>query len=329
MAVPHLQAAAACNGTVPLDKYRLEPVLDNLLKKEGVYMQRSSVNIATLIILFSIMTVLVQFGAYYFLASSYLCFGIAAVICFVFCHIILEQTLNYEVCFSYTLLNIFLCTIIILLSYLGSNDSILAYRPVLFLFIAINWVLPLLYCIIRNLADSSFKYTAFNIFYRNTNIVFIIFYIAVLTIFLFLRNNSFVSYYTDIKTINYIPLLSLATLIEDYISGYITPAALIKYLAMCVVLYIPYGFYAALLFRYHSRILRLFIFLLFPFAVEILQGIFLLGKSDIDDVLLGLLGGFTGAILYHVLNRVYRTITDEDFLYKRPHYSFYGNSPHF
>ncbi|QHQ60812.1 hypothetical protein Ana3638_08565 [Anaerocolumna sedimenticola] len=212
---------------------------------------------------------------------------------------------------------------------MDSKDSILSFHPDLFLFIIIDWFLPLVYCMIRNLADSSLKYTDFNVFYRNTNIVFLIFYIAVLIIFLFLRNNSFISYYTDIKSINYVPLLSLATLIEDHISGYFTLADLIKYFAMCIVLFIPFGFYTALLLRYQNRLLRFFALLLLPFVVEILQWAFLLGKSDIDDVLLGLLGGFIGTILYHIVNQVYRTITDEDFLYKRPHYHFYGSSIHF
>ena len=292
-------------------------------------MKRGSINNATLIILFSIAAVLVQFTAYYLLDSNYLRFGIAAIICLLFCHIILEQTLNYEFCFSYSLLNIFLCTIIILLSFVGSKETILTYHPVLFLFIAIDWLIPLLYSMIRNLADSSLKYSDFNVFYRNTSIVFIIFYLAILIVFLFLRNNSFVSYFTDISSINYIPFLSLATLIEHHISGYFTMAELLKYLALCIALFIPYGFYSTLMFRYQSRILRFLALLFLPLIIEILQLVFLLGKCDIDDVLLGLLGGFIGAILYHIVNTVYRTITDEDFLYTRTRYSFYGSSIHF
>lgn len=263
------------------------------------------------------------------LDSNYLGFGIAAIICFLFCHITLEQTLNYEFCFSYSLLNIFLCTIIILLSFVGSKETILTYHPVLFLFIAIDWFIPLLYSMIRNLADHSLKYSDFNVFYRNTSIVFIIFYLAILIVFLFLRNNSFVSYFTDINSINYVPFLSLATLIEHYISGYFTLAELIRYLALCIALFIPYGFYSTLMFRYQNRIFRFFALLFLPLVIEILQLVFLLGKCDVDDVLLGLLGGFMGAILYHIVNSVYRTITDEDFLYKRTRYSFYGSSIHF
>ncbi|MGB8455119.1 MAG: VanZ family protein [Anaerocolumna sp.] len=292
-------------------------------------MHRSSINIATLIILFSFLTVLFQFGAYYFLDPVFIVYGIAALFSLIFSHVFLEQTLSYESCFSYTLLNIFLCTIILLLSYFGGNNSLITYHPDLTIFIILNWIIPVLYCVIRNLSDQSLKYNDFNKFYRNINIIFIIFYIGILITLLFFKNKSFVEHYTDFNASNMIPFLTLATLIEDYITGYIASDIIIKYLVQGIVLFIPYGFYAILFLRYQSRLLRLLGLLVLPVLVEILQTIFKLGKTDIDDILLGLLGGFIGAILYHTVNRIYRTFTDEDFLYDRHRSSFINSSLHF
>lgn len=286
-------------------------------------MQRSPIRIATFIILFSILTVLVQFGVYYFLGSAILIYSLAAFVCLLFSYIFLEQTLSYESCFSYSLLNIFICAVIILLSYFSSKDSLLPYRPDLILFIILNWFIPLLYCIVRNLTDRSFKYAGFHAFYRNTNIVFILFYMGLLVVLLFLKNRS----RTD--AVNLIPINTIATLIDDYLNGYVTIGEVIKYFLPGIALFLPYGFYTILLLRYRGRLIRFLALLILPVAVEILQQVFLFGKADVDDVLLGLLGGFIGGLLYHLLNRIYRLVTDEDFLCDRPHYSYLGNSLHF
>lgn len=292
-------------------------------------MQRSSISNATFIILFSILTVLVQFGVYYYSGTIILNFFIAAIVCLLFSHIFLEQTLSYDSCFNYSLLNIFICTVIIMLSFFSNKDSLLPFKPELVLFVILNWGTPLLYCVIRNLNDPSFKYNGFKAFYRNINLVFILFYIILLAIFLFLHNIDFVQTYTSTDTANFIPFLTIATLIEDYLNGYIKFGVVLPYFIQGILLFLPYGFYAILLLRYRSRLIRLLALLVLPVLVEILQQIFRSGRVDADDVILGLLGGFIGALLYHTLNRIYRIFTDEDFLYERHYYSFSSNSLHF
>jgi glycopeptide antibiotics resistance protein len=294
-----------------------------------VIMQRSSISFTTLIILFSIITELAQFAAYYFLGPTVFVYCLAAFICFLFSHVFLEKTLSFEACFSYSLLNVFMCAIILALSYFGGTDSLLKYQPNLILFIILNWLVPLLYCVIRNLGDRALKYSDFNRFYRNTNLIFIFFYIGLFLFLLFFKNKTFVGYYTDIDTINLIPFFTIATLIENYINGSLTLGAVIKYIVYDTALFLPYGFYAVLLLRYQGRLIRFLVLLFLPALVEILQQVFSLGKCDLDDVLLGLLGGFIGAVLYHIVNRIYCFFTEEDFLYNRPHYSFSGRSLHF
>ncbi len=290
-------------------------------------MKRSS--IATQIILFSLLTVLVQFSAYFFLGSTLLVYGIAALLALLFSHVFLEQTLSYESCFNYSLLNIFLCVIIILLSFFGNSDYFVIYDSYLLLFIALNWFIPTLYCIIRNLMDRNPKYMDFNVFYHNISVLFIFFYVAFLIFTLFFQNKASVLYYTDFRSINFVPFLTLATLIEDYLSGYTALKTIILYLVQGIIPFMPYGFYATLLLRYQSRLFRFIVLLILPVLVEILQRVFLLGMVDIDDVFLAVTGGFIGAICYHILNSVYRFVTDEDFLFERTHYSFPHNSLHF
>lgn len=286
-------------------------------------MHRSANHSATLIIILGILTIMIQFGFYYLLGPSLLTIGIAVLLVLLCSHIILEQSHNFESCFSYSLFNIFLCIIIILLSYMG-NNSILPYQPFLLLSVIFNWLVPLLYCIIRSLMDESEKYSNFNTFYRNISIVFLLIYIGVLIDILFLHNENYIIYDTDWQAINFIPFLTLTTLIDDYMAGNVSLQTIFWYAGHYILLFLPYGFYTMLVMRRISRLVRFISLLLFPVMIEVIQGIFLLGKADIDDVIMGFIGAILGAICYFILNKIYHVFTDEDFLYTRPNYSFYN-----
>ncbi len=292
-------------------------------------MQKSSIHITTLTILLSILTVIIQFSSYYFFDASFVTYGLTTLVVLLFTHILLEQFLSYESCFSYTLLNIFICFIIIVLSSFGGEVSILPYKDNLLLFVILNWTIPTLYCIIRCLLDRGPKYSHFNSFFRNVSIIFVLFYVGVLVFKLFIQSESNILYYTDFKSINLIPFLTLATLIEDYIDGYVSLNSIITYLVQNILLFAPYGFYSILMLRHHRRLTRAFALLFLPLLIEVLQRVFLLGKGDIDDIILAMIGGTLGSFVYHLLNSIFYSVTDEDFLFERSPYSFYRNSLHF
>ncbi len=288
-------------------------------------MQKSSAHLTTITILLSILTITVQFCTYYFFGAALVTFGLTSIIILLFSHILLEQFMNYESCFSYILLNLFISFLIILLSYYGGKDSILTYTEGLLLFIILNWAIPVVYCIFRCLFDRGPKYSQFNLFYRNISIVFVLFYAGVLIYLLFTGNTG----RSDMHSINFAPFVTIATRIEDFIEGQIGLGDLVPYFTKGIVLYIPYGFYTILLLRYFGRLTRTLSLFILPLLVEVIQSVFQLGKGDIDDVILAFIGGFLGALCYHILNTIFRSVTDEDFLSERSSYSFYGNSLHF
>lgn len=293
-------------------------------------MKKSSFQFATLIILLSILTVAVQFTAWYFFQASWLTFGIGIVVSLIFSHIFLVQSLTFESCFSYTLLNVLICGIIILLSFLGEGASFLTYKPQLLYLPVLHWLVPYVYAILFNLFDKSQRYNGFYSFFRSTSITFLIFYAAIFVLLSFTNNKTAVSYHLNYTSFNFVPFYTLATLIEDYITKKAGFTDIISYLVRTTCLFIPYGFYAILLFRRNSRLVRFLVLLFLPVFTELVQRVFLLGKGDIDDILFGLLGGFLGGILYHLLNTVYNSVADEDFLSRRNNrYSFSRNTLHF
>lgn len=292
-------------------------------------MGRSPIHVATLIILLSIISVTVQFILYFFLGISVLTFVISGILILICSHIFLELTLSYESIFNYTLLNTLVCIIIIGLSYFNDGTSFINYHSILLLFVILNLFLPIIYGTIRTLLDSGHKYINFKTFYYNCSFLCIILYIGIIINFLFINNADYIIYYNDFSKINFIPFLTLATLIEDYMDGFMSLSSIANYLLIGILIYIPYGYFISLFLSNQRKVIKFLCLFILPLGVEVLQLILLLGKCDMDDLILGVIGGIFGAFLYFLQNLIFRLVKDEDFLSHRSRYSFYRNDLHF
>lgn len=119
------------------------------------------------------------------------------------------------------------------------------------------------------------------------------FYISILFAFLFLKTSSF-------QSINLIPFHT----ITDYLSngGFFS---LINVLGN-IVLFIPLGIYL-ILFNHNKGIFINTLWSVFiSVAVELLQYLFKVGATDIDDIILNGLGGFLGIIIYKILHKIFK-----------------------
>jgi glycopeptide antibiotics resistance protein len=292
-------------------------------------MGRSPIHAVTLIILSSIISVTIQFGLYYFLGISVLTFVFSGFLILICSHIFLELTISYESIFSYTLLNTLVCLIIIGLSFFNEGTSFINFHPLLLLFVILNIFLPIIYGILRTLLDNGQKYINFKSFYYNCCYLCIVIYIGIIVNLLFLNNSNYIIYYSDFGKINFIPFLTLATLIEDYMGGFMSLASIANYLLIGIIIYVPYGFFISLFLRKQRKIVKFLYLFMLPLSIEVLQLILLLGKCDIDDIILGVIGGIIGTFLYYLQNLIFRFVKDEDFLSQRSRYSFYRNDLHF
>ena len=132
--------------------------------------------------------------------------------------------------------------------------------------------------------------------------VFICYILLLMKILLLSRVSIFElfnSQRTLFRSINLIPFYS----IREYISG---SNAILKAFAFGnvvgnIVIFIPLGIYLTL-FKKDKRVITnlLFIFIVSLF-VEVIQGIFGIGASDIDDIILNCLGGWVGILGYKFL----------------------------
>lgn len=291
--------------------------------------RRSNMEISSMIVFLSIISILLQFGAYYFIASPYIILGISSIVIIICAHILLEQSLTYESCTIYTILNLFISTIVTLLTYLGTETKLLPFSNTLFGIIAVNWLVPMVYCFIRNMFDYGSRIEKYPSFYRNISIIFILFYIGILIYGSFGKDAFPWAYRMKSVDYNLTPFWAIATQIEDYINRLIPLSDILTYLFSRILIFIPYGFYGILLLRNNAKIFRFLYLLLLPSAIELFQYFLIPARCDIDDIIYAFIGGVLGALLFHLINAIYRGVSGRDFLSKDSDFRYSGNSLYF
>jgi glycopeptide antibiotics resistance protein len=291
--------------------------------------RRSSIQTSSLIILLSIITILLQFLTYYFFEAAYVIWGISCLVSVICCHILLEQTSTYESCFYYSFLNIFFSLIIIAITYFGKVTTFLPYTDAMLGIALINWLIPMVHCFLRYMTDYGTRVDDFILYYRNSNIVFFISYLAVIFYGVFAKDAFPWAYRAISETANFIPFRIIAAQIEDYLYGLIPLSDIFTYLLGRILAFLPYGFYITMILRKQGRLPRFFALLLLPFLFEILQYFIIPERCDIDDLIYALIGGLIGAFLFFLQNILFRAISGKEFLGREGEYRFSSNSLHF
>ena len=282
--------------------------------------RRTSLQLSSIIILLGIFAILVEFGVYYFFEPSYIVWGISCIASIICCHIILQQSSSYEACYCYSLLTIFISLCISVVVYFGEVKRFLPFSWTMIGLVIINWLIPLLHCIIRYVIDYGTRVEDFDIFYRNISIIFFIFYLAVL-LYAILSPDAFEWAYPIKRTkYNILPFEIIAILIEDNLYGKIPLSDIMAYLLPRIIFFIPYGFYVRLLLYKNKRLIRLIAFIVFPLVIELVQYIAIPSHCDIDDIIYAVLGSFLGSLIFLLFNCIVRAISGRDFLIKNDYF---------
>lgn len=291
--------------------------------------RRTNIQISSLISILSIITILVQFTTYYFIDAFYLIWGISCLISILCCHVLLEQTVTYEACFNYSLLTIFVSGIIVVLSYFGKNESLLPYTGTMLGIALINWLIPMLHCFLRYMLEYGTRIDDYNVFYRSSSIVFLLFYLAVLIYGSFAKDAFPWAYRAVAEHANFTPFEIIATQIENYLYGYIPLSDIFIYLLSRSITYIPYGFYISLVLRRQTRLPRIFALLSVPFTIEVLQFFIIPQRCDIDDLLYAFLGGVLGTVLFLITSIIFRAVSGRIFLGRDSDYRYSSSALRF
>ncbi len=129
-----------------------------------------------------------------------------------------------------------------------------------------------------------------------TNALFIIYLVALLSILVFKLGVRFS--YMGTRSVNLIPFSEPLIL-----NGKVDFGEMI----MNVIIFIPLGIYAGILFERWTIGKKIFLFFLVSLMIETLQFIFKIGASDITDIITNTLGGIIGLIIFEVTKRVFKS----------------------
>ncbi|NLZ82291.1 MAG: hypothetical protein GX915_01340 [Clostridiales bacterium] len=176
----------------------------------------------------------------------------------------------------------------------------------------------------------SLRITNYPSYHLKNSIIFILCYLGLL-IYINFAEGSFPSFYPAViwsESVNITPFLTLSLEIEDYLYGIIPLSYIFIYLASRILILIPYGYYITLITKNRSRVLRFILFLLLPAGIEVLQFFFYPSRSDIDDLIYGLIGGIIGSLFFYLISITFCNISGKDFLERESIYSSF-NSLHF
>lgn len=291
--------------------------------------RRTNSQISSLLVLVSILTIILQIASYCFFGYNFIVLIISMVISVICCHILVEQAVSYGICFDYSILTIFMGLIVLVLACFSNDHAFITYSDILAGIIVINWLLPVLYCFIRNMIEIGSHVEDYPVFFCKSSILFLLTYLFILVYGSF-DNVAIPSVYKSTNDfINLTPFWSISVQIEAYLSGKMPISDIILYLCSRILIFVPYGYYCVLLLRRKSKLIRLLSLLVLPFLIELFQGVLNSSRCDIDDLIYALIGGLLGTLFYYLMNSLYKVISGKDFLEKGNKYRMSGPPLHF
>ena len=120
-----------------------------------------------------------------------------------------------------------------------------------------------------------------------TNVLFIIYLIALFWILLFKLGVRFS--YMEKRNVNLIPFSKID----------------VSEIILNVVIFVPLGIYAGVLFKRWVFVKKLVFFFLISLMFEVLQLIFRIGAFDITDIITNILGGIIGSLIFEAIEKLF------------------------
>ncbi len=131
--------------------------------------------------------------------------------------------------------------------------------------------------------------------------IFFVVYIALMCHILFFKNFNIFQIFGDryyIRTVSLTPFKTINKYCFDV--GFLNPLTILNIYGN-IIIFIPFGIFISMLVKNKSFKYYFFITLATTLAIETIQFVLALGITDIDDVILNLLGGTIGILFYNFL----------------------------
>ncbi len=182
----------------------------------------------------------------------------------------------------------------------GSRDPKLSA-----LVVAASWLIPMIFAIVFALRKHDAERTGFIGFFKAQTGMLGFLYAAFMIFWLFRYN---VINLTEGDVSQFIPFATLSGYIEALIIKNISFRVFVLYLLYGGGIFVPFGFLISAVMGKAHIAFRLVAVLLFPALTECVQ--LWSGKNifDIDDIILGFVGGSIGLLVFHILDTVFSDV---------------------
>lgn len=200
------------------------------------------------------------------------------------------------------------------------EGSVLPKSNVMLLACVLSWLLPVLYACLFTWIEGSPALARFSVFYKKAAVFFYVVY------FVFLIYWSMVISRIPKNEISMqlIPFATFAAYLDGILSGTVPVERLLHFLAERVIMFLPYGFFVAMVGRKLHSLLRLGLVLFLPIVTELLQYLFSVNSFDMDDMIFAFLGGMIGIVSFVVFNVVFQKTTGKNFDGSEVERDYYG-----
>lgn len=171
------------------------------------------------------------------------------------------------------------------------------------------WLIPVVYACLYTWAEGNIVMAQFSGFYKKAAVFFYLVYFGG-----FVYWFAVYSRIPESKvTLQLIPFATFAAYIDGIISDTVSVTRLLQYLAERIVLFLPYGFFIAMVCRKLHSLFRLFLVLLLPVLVELLQYVLKYNSCNADDVIFSILGALIGMLIFVVFNTLFQKTCGKNF----------------
>lgn len=288
-------------------------------------MRRHSVSINNLVLLVCILAMAFEIGIYYFLNSPALAVIATIILTAAITHFFLELSLDYNVCFLYSLVMVFFSLVITLVIYNSQPNPWIHFHYGLLWMVFLHWFISIFYCIVRDALDRGPRFENFVSYFHRMSILCGIIYLGTIVYIMFIHPLQPPYGAQAFGAHNFVPFMATGNYIEQTLNNGGEIRDMLVYISLVVASGIPFGFFVRLYLREMLFFPRLLFMLLVPFFMEFLQQCINRGRADIDDYFMSLAGVLIGVIIFHIIDKIYHSLGKTKFLMERnkPFSQFY------
>lgn len=286
-------------------------------------MNKKAVNISSLVILLSLLSFMAEVCVYYFIPYHWISVVFASVVSLGISHFCLESSLDYDYSFLHAAFMVVSTLVFSIVIYMIQPNPWIHYDFSMVFLVLANWFVPFIYSCLRDLFDRGPRFDGYPVFFRRMSVLFILVLLFTIVKEYFLTPINPPYEAMPFGAHNFVPFMATATYIESALYSNIDLLPLFIYVIKTICIGIPMGFFCRVYCHKMPLLFRLAIYFAIPIILEVVQGATGLGRGDIDDVAMSLLGILIGIIIFHIMNSVYQSTSNREFMTNRSHNSKY------